>query len=83
LTFWPRFGWETLRKHAVIVGVAARLLLLKLLIARDPAARSYMDQALMPIGDDNDETLDLMTKTTGGRASVAHAKKVAQLTGVG
>jgi hypothetical protein len=82
-TFWPRFGWETLRKHAVIVGMAARLLILKLLIERDPAAQSYMDQALMPVGDDNDEKLDLLTKTTGGRASVAHVNKVAQLTSVG
>jgi radical SAM superfamily enzyme YgiQ (UPF0313 family) len=81
--FWPRFGWEIVRKHAVIIGVFARLQLLKFVIARDPAKGSYMDQALMPVGDDNDETLDLMTKTAGGRASVAHVKKVAELTGVG
>ena len=61
----------------------SRLLLLKLAIARDPAARSYMDPALTPVGDDNDETLDLLTKTAGGRASVAHVKKVAELTSVG
>ena len=82
-TFWPRVGWETLCKQAVIVGTVARLLALQFIVARGPAARSYMDQALMPVGDDNDETLDLMTKTAGGRASVAHVKKVAQLTGVG
>jgi hypothetical protein len=82
-TFWPRVVWETLCKHAVLVGTAARLLALQFFVARGPAARSYMDQALMPVGDDNDEALDLMTKTAGGRASVAHVKKVAQLTGVG
>ena len=81
--FWLRFGWETLRKHAIIVRMSVRLLLFKHLIERDPAMRSYTDQALMPVGDDNDEGLDLMTKTTGGRASVAHIKKVAQLTAVG
>jgi radical SAM superfamily enzyme YgiQ (UPF0313 family) len=82
-TFWLRFGWETLSKHVVVGGLAARLILLKVIIASGPGARSYMDQAMMPVGDDNDETLDLMTKTAGGRASVAHVKKVAQLTGVG
>ena len=82
-TFWPRVVWETLCKHAVLVGTVARLLALQFIVARGPAARSYMDQALMPVGDDNDEALDLMTKTAGGRASVAHVKKVAQLTGVG
>ena len=41
-----------------------------------------MAQALTPVGDDEDETLDLLTKTTGGRAAVAHVKKIAELTGV-
>ena len=81
-TFWPRFVLETIGKHVVIAGMIARLLWLRLAIARDPAARSYMDQALMPVGDDNDETLDLLTKTTGGRAAVAHVKKIAELTRV-
>ena len=56
--------------------------MLRLAITRDPAARSYMDLALMPVGDDDDETLDLLTKTTGGRAAVAHVKKIAELTRV-
>ena len=42
-----------------------------------------MDQALTPVGDDGDETLDLFTKTTGGGAAVAHIKKVARLIGAG
>jgi hypothetical protein len=39
-----------------------------------------MDQALTPVHDDDDETLDLMTKTTGARAAVAHIKRVDELT---
>ena len=35
----------------------------------------------MPVGEDGDETRDLLTQTTGGRAAVAHAKRVAVLTG--
>jgi hypothetical protein len=35
----------------------------------------------MPVADDDDATLDLLTKTTGAVAAVAHIKKVAGLTG--
>ena len=79
--FWPRFAWDTLRTHLILAGTFGRLLLWRTAIARDPRARGYMDQALMPVADDEDETLDLLTKTTGGRAAVAHSRKVAQLTG--
>src|SRR6201993_3638016 len=55
--FWPRFLWETLSKHAVIIGMIARLLLLKFAIMRDPASRTYMDVALAPVSGDEDMTL--------------------------
>jgi len=80
LIFWPRFIWETLRKHAVIIGMIARLLALKIAIIRHPAARSYMDIALTPVSDNEDMTLDLLTKTTGASAAVTHLKKIAKLT---
>ena len=82
LVFWPRFVWETLHKHAILAGTIARLLAWKMVIARDPNAAAYMDQALTPVGEDEDATLDLLTKTTGARAAVAHVKKIAKLTGV-
>ena len=80
--FWPRFVWNTVQTHAVLVGTYARLRLLSKAIARDPQARAYMDQALSPVGDDDDETLDLLTKTSGAVGAVVHAKKVAALTHV-
>ena len=58
----------------------ARLLIWKTAIARDPGASDYMDQALAPVGDDDDETLDLLTKTTGAAQAIAHIKKVSELT---
>jgi hypothetical protein len=79
--FWPHFFWETAYKHAVLAGMIVRLVALKMSIARDPRARAYIDAALTPVGDDNDATLDLMTKTTGAGAAVAHIRKVAELTG--
>jgi hypothetical protein len=81
--FWPRFVWESFSKHAIMAGTIGRLLLWKMAIARDPNARAYMDQALTPVRDDEDVTLDLLTKTSGARAAVAHIKKVAELTDAG
>jgi hypothetical protein len=81
--FWPRFVWETLYKYAILAGMIGRLLVWKTAIARDPDARGYMDQALTPVRDDDDEMLDLLNKTTGARAAVAHVKMVAELTGGG
>jgi radical SAM superfamily enzyme YgiQ (UPF0313 family) len=80
LLFWAKFGWQTLRKHALAVPKVLRLMLWMRNVARDPAAQSYTDLALTPVRDEDDATLDLLTKTTGARAALAHAKKVAELT---
>jgi hypothetical protein len=79
--FWSRYAWETLCKHAIFAGATVRLLLTAIAISRNPGARKYLDQALTPVGDDGDETLDLFTKTTGGGAAVAHIKRIARLIG--
>lgn len=79
--FWPRFLGGTIKKQAILAGMTAWLLAWVFAIARDPNARSYEDLALMPVANDDDEKLDLVTKTTGGRTAAAHIKKVAALTG--
>jgi len=79
--FWPRFVWETLYKHVILAGVIARLFVARISIACDPHARAYMDRALAPVGDGDDATLDLLTKTVGASAAIAHIRKVAELTG--
>jgi radical SAM superfamily enzyme YgiQ (UPF0313 family) len=81
--FWPRYVWDMLSKHAVMAGVIGRLFMVKFAIDRDPHARSYMDEALTPVDDEGDATLDLLTKTTGAAAALAHIKKVATLTSSG
>jgi hypothetical protein len=75
--------WETLYKQVILAGVITRLLVLRISIACDPHARAYMDRALAPVGDDNDATLDLLTKTTGASTAIAHFRKVAELTRAG
>src|SRR5215468_7193961 len=78
--FWPRFIWETVSKHAIIIATIVRLLVLKFVITRDPAARTYKDIALTPVSDDEEMTLNLLTNTTGAHAAVTHLKKIARLT---
>jgi hypothetical protein len=80
LIFWPRFILEMLVKHARLAGMIARLVMVQSRIARSPDARTYTDQALTPVGDDEEEKLDLLTQTTGAHEAIAHVKKIAQLT---
>ena len=65
----------------MILGLIGRLSLQAMAITRDPSARTYRDEALTPVNDDDDATLDLLTKTTGGLAAVARIRKIAALTG--
>jgi hypothetical protein len=81
--FWPRFVWDSVRKHAIMSMTIARLVGTALAIRRDPQARAYTDQALTPVHDTDDAMLDLLTVTTGARAAIAHVKKVAELTAAG
>jgi hypothetical protein len=80
---WLRFAWETLYKPVILAGTIGRLLLLKTAISRNPYAKAYRDKSLMPVADDEEITLDLLTKTTRASVAVAHLKKVAELTSVG
>jgi hypothetical protein len=70
-------------KHLVLASTIGRLLVLKTAITRNPNAKAYRDQSLTPVADDEEITLDLLTKTTGAPAAIAHIKKVAELTGFG
>jgi hypothetical protein len=73
--FWPRFIWETLRKQTIAIGVLIKLIRVMRAIRRDPEAANYTDQALTPVHDD-DGQLDLLTKTSGAQAAVAHIRHV-------
>jgi hypothetical protein len=81
--FWLRFAWDTLYKNLILASTIGRLILLKTAISRNPNAKAYRDQSLMPVADDEEITLDLLTKTAGASVAVAHINKIAELTGVG
>jgi hypothetical protein len=69
--------YDFLKDLPGIEGTPASLLLWKRTITRDPAARTHKDLAVTPVCDDDDLCLDLLTKTTGARDAVAHARKIA------
>jgi hypothetical protein len=79
----PRFVWQTLYKQVILAGVITRLLVLRISIACDAHARGCMDRALAPVRDDNDATLDPLTKTAGASTAIAHIRKGAELTRAG
>ncbi len=79
LIFWPRFGWDTVRKTVTILWALLKLAASAITAARDPDRHRYMDQALTPVGED-ESLLDLMTKTGGAEAAVAHIRRVDELT---
>jgi radical SAM superfamily enzyme YgiQ (UPF0313 family) len=74
--FWLRFVAETVNKQAVLLTTIARLLAARVAIASNPSAHAYIDQALMPVVDDEDDRLDLLTQTSGGAAAVRHIRMV-------
>jgi hypothetical protein len=70
---------KTIANNLKLIGTIFWILKLKRRIERNPQHRSYIDVALTPVADD-DATLDLLTKTSGAQAAIAHLKKVAALT---
>ncbi len=80
LTFYPRLAWTLIANNLKLASAILKLIALKQRLERDPHRFHYMDQALSPVQDDDDETLDLLTKTAGAQAALAHQRKVDQLT---
>jgi len=79
LIFWPRYVWQTLKLHALLAGAIGRLAVAAMVITLSSKTQTYTDLALMPVGEAQDEELDLFTKTTGARDAIAHFKKVSKL----
>jgi hypothetical protein len=80
LLFWPRLWLETVRKTSVILSTAWRLSVLSIRIARDPKRYEYMDQALTPVGAEDETELEMFTHTSAAKQAVAHRNKVLNLT---
>jgi len=73
--FWPRFAWETLRKHVLFASAIIALLPSAFALSRNPAARNYMDQALTPTSEEEYDTLALFTQNDAAQTAVPRSKK--------
>jgi radical SAM superfamily enzyme YgiQ (UPF0313 family) len=79
-TFYRRHIAATVTNNFKLAKLIFWILLLKRRIEREQNYRSYADLALMPVVDDEEVALDLLTKTAGAKAAIDHLKKVAALT---
>jgi radical SAM superfamily enzyme YgiQ (UPF0313 family) len=78
-SFYARYLGELVVNNLKLIAMIRQVLKIKRRIERDPDRHRYMDQALTPVADDDDETLDLMTKTQGAKDAIAHQRKVERL----
>ena len=77
--FYPKYLWEIVSKH---VRLAARWIMLdaaRWRIVRDPKHRAYMDSALAEVGDEESETLEMLTQSDAARGAVDRARKMSEL----
>ncbi len=77
--FYPKYAAEIVTKH---IRYLRRWLLVEGMrkrIARDPAHRSYTDQALTDVADDEGETFDMLTQTEAARSEVDRSRKMAEM----
>jgi hypothetical protein len=80
MTFYPRFVWNLVTGNLRLLATIWWIFRLKRRIERDPRRSLYTDPALTPVTDDDEERLDLLTKTAGGKAAVAHQRRIDALT---
>ena len=78
--FYPKYGWEILRKHASFLRRWIMIAWMLRRAKRDEQIRPYTDLALTPVQDDETDTLEMFTQNEAARNAVAHIRKVAALT---
>ncbi len=77
LSFYPRYWWEMLSKHARLGRLFLQMFRVEQAIKRDPKKRDYMDTALTPVTDSDLDTLEMFHVTQAARTAATRARKVA------
>jgi hypothetical protein len=80
-SFYPKYFWGVISKHARIAKQWIWLDLTRRRVTQEQRRNPYMDQALTPVDDDETETLELFTHNASARGEVVHQRKIAVLTG--
>ena len=78
--FWPKTVWRGFANNGRLFVHWLKLERMRRSIHRDPSRHAYMDLALAPVADDEEERLEIFTHNEGARHAVEHARKVAALT---
>ena len=74
--FYPRRYWEIVSKHARLAYRWFAIDFARRRVLRDPEHRSYMDQALTAVTDDELETLELLNQNVAARREVERARRI-------
>jgi hypothetical protein len=80
-SFYPKFTWDFVSKLSRSLRLLLWIHAASRRIQKDAYRHLYSDQALTPVSDEETETLELFTHSNAAREAVAHAHKVAHLTG--
>jgi hypothetical protein len=79
-SFYPQFAWDVISKTARSLRLLLWMDRVRRRVQKDPNRYFYIDQAMAPVADDENETLELLTHSTAAREAVAHSQKIAHLT---
>jgi len=77
LSFYAGYAAETARKAVKLVLRWRHLKSIVAKIEADPHAKSYQDDALIPVGEEDAEHMELYTQSETVRAAVQHERRVA------
>ncbi len=79
LLFYPRFWWETAAKTWAIARDFTAFDALGKRIAAEPAKGDYRDRAILPVTEEDDDELELLTRDEATRAAVRRYREVRRL----
>jgi hypothetical protein len=79
-TFYPKLLWEIVVKHARYGARWLDLERMRRRAIKEAERAPYIDQALMPVTEDETDTLEMFTHNESARSEVVHTRKVAALT---
>jgi hypothetical protein len=74
--FYPRYLWDIVSKHVRLGYRWFAIDFTRRSILRDPAYRSYTDQALTAVTDDESETFELLNQNAAARREVERSRRI-------
>ena len=82
LLFYPRYGFDVVRKHIAVSRLWWRMNKVRKSIKADEHRGAYRDLALTPVADDELDTLEMFNVSASAKASAAKAKRALEAAAV-